>query len=166
MVVFPKFFGFDLLVAKALDGPDAQQAIFHLRIDLAQVMPRLLKRLFHFETERERAEQHDGQNREDDQRHGQVGIRQNRKGDADFEHGRKQLFREVVRELGNIVEVRSDAAHELANFGVVIVRIGEQLHMRKEIPAHIRLNLGAGNMPERGFIEFRQGIQQPQPQIA
>jgi len=49
----------------------------------------------------------------------------------------------VVRKLGNIKQVAGDAAHDLADFGVVVVAKGQLLQMGEKISAHIGFNARA-----------------------
>ena len=49
----------------------------------------------------------------------------------------------MVRELRHVVQVGRDAAHQLADLGVVVVGVLQHLQMGEHVPAHVGFNLRA-----------------------
>ena len=144
---------------------DAGQAVLDLRVELAEMEARFLEAPAHPAREVVGAEHHQRQRRKHDDRQHHVRLAENCERRHDLDQGDEHLFREVVREFGDVVEVGGDARHQLTDLGVVVITVRKVLQVREQIAAHFRFNVCAHNVPDGLHIIVCGGVDDAQHQI-
>ena len=129
------------------------------------MLPRLGKVLFHSEAEIDQHRQHHGDHREDDQGQGNAHGAENDKGTNDLDSRDEEFLGAVMGELGHVKKVGGDTRHQGSDLGVVVVREGELLQMRKEISSHVGLDLCAHDMTNGCHIIIGGGVDDPQDDV-
>ena len=160
-----EFIDFHGLVGEALHHPDAQQAVLHLRVDLAHLMAAFLESGAHLLVEMPGQHQHDRQHEEDNQRQHRIDAQQNHKGHGDLDGGDQEFLRAVVRELRYVKQVAGDAGHDLPHLGVAVIGKAHLLQMFKQGVAHVPLDIGAHHMAPGHHNVVGHGIDQTQKHV-
>ena len=156
---------FQILVSEGFHHPDTQQAVLHLRVDFAHLMPGILKRHAHFPAEVARADQHEGQQKENHQGEPHVGAAQDDKGGCNLHPGDQEFFRTMVGKLRHVKQVAGDAGHDLTHLGFVVIGKGQLLQMVEQIAAHVRFQLGPRHVAPVLHEVVGGGVDDPQQQI-
>ncbi len=165
LVALAELFVFDVLVGKALHHAHAQQAVLSLGVDFAQLPAPGGKRLADAAVKLVGGVQQEGQHQENHQRQRYVDPQQDDEGDGYLDQRDEKLLRAVVGELRHVKQVAGHAAHQLADFGVVVIGEGQLLQVAEQVGAHVRLDAGAHDVPAGLHIIIRPRVHQPQRHI-
>ena len=147
-----------VLLSVGLHHADAEQAVLDLGVELADLLARGGKVIAHTCAKIEEREDHEGNEREDDQRKPRTHCAENDEGTHDLDARNKEFLGAVVCKLGHVKEIVGDAGHQRAHLGVVVIGEGELLQMRKEIVTHIVLDLRSHDVADRGHVVVGGGV--------
>ena len=150
VVALGKFFPFLLLGGKSLHHPLAQQAVLDGGVQLADLEPLLPEPGAEFQVQIHRDHAHQRHAGKNDQGQRHAGLTQNKKGRRDLDEGNEELFRAVVGELSHVEQVVGDAAHDLADLGVVVVGVVQPQQMVEGVAAHVGLDVYAHDVADAG----------------
>ena len=100
-----KAFIFFLLIGKALDNPDAQKAVFHLRVELANLLTLPFECIFHALAKEYYGQKHERQKGKDDERERHIYAAKNNKRANNLDAANEKLFGAVVGKFGDVEKV-------------------------------------------------------------
>ena len=144
--------------------PHAGDGRFHIGIDLAHLHACLMRGVPQHPSCAESKEQHKGQHRKDDQGQQQINSRQNDKRARQHHDGKEEIFRPVVRQFRNLLQIVNHAAHQRAGFVFIEKGKGQPLQQPEHIPSHIGLHPHAHNMAPILDNEVEKRLEQIDPQ--
>ena len=159
-----EFVDFLILIAKGLGNADAGNRAFNFRVDARRAAFDFAGNLHHVaaargdEDDNQRYGNHQHESKrfldspEDDERTGQRDQRY------------EQIFGTVVRQLGDVKQIRRHAGHEQTRSILVVEAEAQLLHMRKDCRAHIRLDVNARQVSQIGDNPLGKRAQDEQTQ--
>ena len=151
-----EFFLFLCLIGERLGHADAGNTAFQRGVDLRNRDPALPERLPHFSAQNQCRRQQEGDADKDCQRQFPVDRAEVGEGDNDRNGGGNEIFRSVVRQLADVLQVVGHAGHNLSRFVVVIEAVRQAFQMAEHIRAHLRLHPDTHDMT----VELDEVIQQ------
>ena len=149
-VALLELFPLQVLGRKGFDHALAQQAVLNRCIQLSDLEPLLAEPLPQFVVEFDRHNAHQRHAGKHDERQRNTGLAQNHKGCYDLDARNKELLGAVVGELGHVKQVVGDAAHDLADFGIIIIGMVQPQQMVKGVATHVGLDMHTHDMPDAG----------------
>ena len=148
-----------LLVGKGLGGADAGEAGLDVGVDDGGALLYTPGCLLHGPPADPDHHKENGQDHGDHQRQPPLNRKHDGQGPCDGDAGDEDVLRSVVGKLGDVEEVRRQAAHELACAVAVKVVKAQLLHMAEQVPANVRLHQDA-----EGVAPVANDIGQRRPQ--
>ena len=164
-VALGEFLFFNFLVGEGFDHSYAGKAVLHLGVQFAQLMALGLEAGPHALGENVGTEHHHRHYREDNQRQQRVHLRHNNERNDDLDQRDEHFLREMVGKFGDLVQVRGDSGHDLADFCGIIIRMGKILQMAEQIPAHVRFDVGAHNVADGLHVIIGGGVDDAQHHV-
>ena len=153
LIALFKLLFFKRLVREGFHHAHAKQAVFHLRVDLAELLALAAELRLHSLIEEHGGRQHKRQHRKDNQRQRHTHRAQNHKCADDLDARNEKFLRTVMRKLRDVEQVSRDAGHELTDLRVVKIRERELLQVCEHVAAHVGLNLCAHDVADRRHEE-------------
>ncbi len=155
LVTRVEFFQLNFFLRIRLHRPDPGQTVINDGIDIGDLDAVIHKRTEHFFPVEKSEQPH--QNGEDQEDHceSHMSIHQNDESPDNLDQRNQKIFRSVVGQLRNILQVCDDARNHLSRAGVIKEREGQLFHMREQILPHVPLDTRPQNMPPGGN-EFRR----------
>ena len=156
---------FELFVCECFDDFLAKEAVLYPGVEFTRLMPLVRKGPPHFKI---LADAYEGHNRDDGkyaERERNMDADEDYKGDQRFEPRYEELFRTVVGKFRHVKEVIGDAAHDLPDFGIVVVGRGQAQEMGVRVAAHIGLDIGSHHMPLISHVICREAVDDTKDQI-
>jgi len=156
---------FEVLVRKRLYDAYPRQAVLDLRVQLAQLVARLLEGLAHLAGEFPREVDHEREDRKDDERQRHVDRQEDSERRDDLDRGDEYLLRRVVRKLRDLEQVRRDPRHDLPDLRVVVERVRQPLQVREHVAPHVGLDVRAHHVADRLHVVVRRGVDEPEHDV-
>ena len=158
LVALFKFLFFKRLVREGFHHAHAKQAVFPLRVDLAELLALAAELCLHSLIEEHGGRQHKRQHRKDNQRQRHTHRAQNHECADDLNARNEKFLRTVMRKLRDVKQVSRDAGHELTDLRVVKIRERELLQVCEHVAAHVGLDLCAHDVADRRHEERRAHV--------
>ena len=155
----------DFLIRERLHHADAQQRIFHLRVDFTHLLVALLENPPHLGVEALGEVEHERQHSEHHQRHGDIHRAEDDEGHENLHACNQEFLRAVMRKLGDFKQVGRDARHNLPDFRVRVVAEGQLLQVVEDVVAHICFQLAAHDMPDGLHVVIRRRVDDTQQHV-
>ena len=149
-VALLKLFALQILGRKGLDHPLAEQTVLNGGVQFTDLKALLAEPLAQLVVQFDRDNAHQRHTGKDNEGQRYVGLTEDHERGGDLYACNEKLLRAVVGKLGHIEQVVRDAAHDLADLGVVVVGVVELQQMVKGIAAHIGLDMHAHDMANAG----------------
>lgn len=151
-----EFVDFLIFVAKSLGDADAGDGAFDLGVD-ARRAALYVAGDFHHAAPTHR-------HKDDDHGHGDhqyerqlfLNAPEDEERAGQRHNGDEQVFRTVVRQLGDIKQICRHAGHQQARAVFVVEAETEFLHVRENSRAHVRFDVYAGQVPQIGDDPLRR----------
>ena len=135
-----EFFLFLGGVGKGLGDPDTGNGALQGGVDLGNGLAALPEGCGHFIPDADCHKQQHRHTQEDNQRQPDVDTGKIHESYNDGNGADDQIFRAVVSQLADFLQVTGEAAHDLAGFMLIVVGEGELLQMVEQVAAHVRLH--------------------------
>ena len=135
------------LVGKRLCHTCAGDGAFDVRVDFRNALLYLQRGTAHFYPQPHHVVDRGRNNAEQPQRKPPIDERHRNKRAKDGGSGDEHILRAVMREFGDVKQIRRHAGHELAGSHLVEKAERELLNVRKDIAANVRLHADAQHMP-------------------
>ena len=159
-----EFVDFLIFVAKSLGDADAGDGAFNLGVDARRAALYVAGDFHHAApTHRHKDDDH-GHGDHQHERQLFLNAPEDEERAGQRHHGDEQVFRTVVRQLGDIKQIRRHAGHEQTRSILVVEAEAQLLHMRKDCRAHIRLDVNARQVSQIGDNPLGKRAQDEQTQ--
>ena len=143
----------------------AQQTVLDPGVQLSDLVTLLAKGTSHPEIQDHAHTAHQRHAQKDHQCQRQIDICQNDKRDYGLDSGDEKFFWAMMGEFRHIKQIIGDPPHDLTDFSIVIISIGQLLQMVVCISAHVRLDLRAHDVSHIGHIVTGDAIHDTKSEI-
>lgn len=162
------------LAAEGLHHANAAEGILHRGVDAGHALPVLAEHRASPVVQREGQSRHHQRGRQHNGRQRHVDHEQQGEGAHDLQRANEQVLRPVVRQLRYVEEVARDLRHHGPGVVPIVVGKRQPLKLGEQVAAHVRLHVGAHDVPPAGDEELaaraqsvqRHKQQQDKPQAA
>ena len=159
LIAFFKFFLLDPFVRKRLHHTNTGQRILQTGIDISDFSAVVHECLLHFAILPIRKNQHNNYKHQHRNRQSPVDHKQKQKRSHNLNQRNKKILRAMMRQLGNIEQIRYQLTHHLSGIVLIVIRKRKLFVMVEQLFAHIAFHARTHHMPRIRHVILAKCLQ-------